>query len=188
MAHSPAPALPRLLPAAWVGELGLGLVLSLLFPFLIHVLPVPDDSRIGARLLPMFYAPLLAALLGRTSAAFGVALLAPWANWLLTGHPLPRTGVVMTLQLVVFVAALRLLLARVGRRWYLAAPAYLLALGASLFAALLHPALIGGRAPFAWAATTLTLAFPGIAILVFLNWLALRLPPAGPGGGGPATA
>lgn len=188
MAHSPAPALPRFLTLSIASELGLGLVLSLLFPFLIHLLPVPDDSRLGARLLPMFYAPLLAALLGRTPSAFGVALLAPWVNWLLTGHPVPRTAVVMTLQLVVFVAALRLLLARLGPRWYLAAPAYLLGLGASLVAALLQPALIGGRPPLAWAAGTLTLALPGVAILLALNWLALRVFPSDPAGGGPAAA
>jgi hypothetical protein len=187
MAIPSAPALPRFLTVAAASELGLGLVLSLLFPFLIHLLPVPDDSRLGARLLPMFYAPLLAALLGRTPAAFGVAVLAPWVNWLLTGHPMPRTAFVMTIQLVVFVAALRFLLSRIGRRWFLAAPAYLLGLGASLGAALLQPALIGGRPPLAWAAGTLTMALPGVAILVGLNWLALRVFPSGPGGG-PAAA
>lgn len=183
-----APALPRFITASFASELGLGLALSLLFPFMIHLLPVPDDSRLGARLLPMFYAPLLAALLGRTTSAFAVAVLAPWVNWLITGHPVPRTGIVMTLQLVVFVAALRALLAPLGPRWYLAAPAYLLGLAASVLAAAVFPELIGSRPVLPWAAGTLTMALPGIAVLLLINWLALRVFPSGGAGGGPATA
>ncbi len=36
--------------------------LSLFLPFLIHLLPSYDDAAWGPRLLPIFYAPLLAAL------------------------------------------------------------------------------------------------------------------------------
>ena len=43
----------------------------------INVFPVPDDTRLGPKLLPIFYAPLLAALWGRTRSAWIVALAAP---------------------------------------------------------------------------------------------------------------
>lgn len=171
-----------------VSELGIVLALSVLFPVLIHILPVPDDARLGARLLPMFYAPLLAALLGRTPTAVIVALAAPWLNLLLTHHPAPRGAVVMMLQLLVFVGALRLLTKSMGLRWFLAAPAYLLGLGASLLLLVFFPDLNNGRPVVAWAMNTVTMALPGIAILVFINWLIFRQLPGGRDGGGPVAA
>src|ERR1019366_1892129 len=97
-----APA-PRFLTASVASELGILLALSVMFPFLIHILPVPEDARLGPRLLPIFYAPLLAALLGRTLSALMVAVAAPWLNWALTSHPAPQGALVMMLQLLVFV-------------------------------------------------------------------------------------
>lgn len=69
--------LRRFLTATLARELGVLLSLSVMFPFMIHLLPVPEDARLGPRLLPMFYAPLLAALLGRTQTALIVAVAAP---------------------------------------------------------------------------------------------------------------
>ena len=77
----------RFLTVSLARELGILLCLSVMFPFLIHIIPVPGNAQLGPRLLPMFYAPLLAALLGRTRSAVAVALLAPWLNWALTAHP-----------------------------------------------------------------------------------------------------
>ena len=116
---------PPFVTASVARELGILLALSVMFPFLIHVLPVPEDARLGPRLLPMYYAPLLAALLGRPSSALSVAVAAPWLNWALTGHPDLAGGLMVMLQLVTFVVALRVLLGKAGARWYLAAPAYL---------------------------------------------------------------
>jgi hypothetical protein len=179
---------PRFLTASWASELGILLALSVMFPFMIHLLPVPEDARLGARLLPMFYAPLLAALLGRTQSGVGLALVAPWLNWLLTRHPSPPSAALMTVQLLVFFAALRLALGRVGPRWYLAAPAYFLGLAASMLVAAAWPGLIGGRPVLTWAANTVTLAWPGVAVLVLINWLVLRFYPPGSGRGPLAAA
>lgn len=179
---------PRFLTPSAAIELGIVLTLSVLFPVLIHILPVPDDARLGARLLPMFYAPLLAALLGRTPTALVVALAAPWLNLLLTNHPAPRGAVVMMLQLLVFVAALQLMLRRFGPRWFLAAPAYTLGLAASVLLIAVLPDLNGGRPLLAWATGTVTMALPGLAILVFINWLVFRQFPGGRGGTGPVAA
>lgn len=183
-----ATSAPRFLTVSAVGELGVVLALSVLFPFLIHILPVPDDVRLGPRLLPMFYAPLLASLLGRPQSALAVALLAPWLNRLLTGHPLPLGAVVMMVQLVGFVAVLRLLWKTVGPRWFLAAPAYFLGLAASMMVAAVYPDLLGNRPLLIWASGTVTMALPGIAILVFINWLVLSYLPPDTGGNGPVAA
>jgi hypothetical protein len=168
--------------------MGILLCLSVMFPFMIHIIPVPGDSQLGPRLLPMFYAPLLAALWGRTRSAVVLALAAPWLNWALTSHPAPLGAVVMMIQLLGFVVVLRALLAGVGARWFLAAPAYFSGLAASAVATAFFPTLIGGRAALAWAAQSAAIGLPGIAILVLINWLALRYYPPGAAGSGPIAA
>ena len=176
--------LPRFLTVSLARELGILLTLSVLFPFLMHLLPVPETSRLGARLLPMFYAPLLAALWGRRETGWLVAALAPWLNWALTGHPAPVGAVIMTIQLLVFVLIVPLVLHTAFIRWLVAVPAYLAGMAASLLAALLVPALIGGRPPLAWAGQSVIFGLPGMAALVLITCVVLRYyPPAGKGGG-----
>lgn len=178
----------RFLTASLARELGILVSLSVMFPFMIHLLPVPEDARLGPRLLPMFYAPLLAALLGRIPTALLVAFVAPWLNWALTGHPAPRGGVVMTIQLLVFVFSLRALLRGMGPRWYFAAPAFLASVVVAALAVGIFPALIGGRGAGIWAVQGVVTGLPGMAILVLINWLVLRTYPSGPAGGGPRAA
>jgi hypothetical protein len=178
-----AKRLPRFLTTSLAAELGILLVLSVLFPFLIHILPVPEEARWGVRLLPMFYAPLLAALIGRTQTAAMVALAAPWLNWLLTSHPSPRSAVVTNLQLLVFVLAIRFLIRRVGPRWFLAVPAYVAGMVVSIGVFTLFPSLNANRPALAWAAQTLFMAWPGITVLLLINWLVVRNYPSGSGGG-----
>lgn len=183
-----APATPRFLTTSLATEIGILLVLSLLFPFLIHLVPVPEDVRLGPRLLPMFYAPLLGALLGRTRSALIVAMVAPWLNWALTSHPTPRGAIMTTLQLLVFVWVVRILLRRLGARWFLAAPAYVAAMAAAAIVAAIFPELITGRPVVPWVLNSVTMALPGVAVLTLINWLAVRFYPPSPGGGGPVAA
>ncbi|MSU66077.1 MAG: hypothetical protein EXS38_08280 [Opitutus sp.] len=178
---------PRFLTTSMASEVGILLALSLMFPFLIHILPVPEDARLGPRLLPMFYAPLLGALLGRTRSALIVAVVAPWLNWALTSHPIPPIAFVMTLQLLTFVGVLRALLARLGSRWFLAAPAYVGCVMVGALTVALFPGLIGGRAPMPWAAQGFVASWPGLVALVLINWLATRFGPTDRSGGGPAA-
>ena len=180
--------IPRFLTASLARELGILLSLSVMFPFLIHIIPVPENAQLGVRLLPMFYAPLLATLFGRTSSALLVALGAPWLNWAITSHPSPPSAIVMTVQLVVFVAVIRLWLDRRGAHPALAAPAYGLAMGASAVVAAIFPGLIHGRPALAWVTQSIATALPGVAVLVVINWLALRTYPPGANGRGPTAA
>lgn len=184
-----ARSLPRFLTVSLARELGILLTLSVMFPFLMHLLPVPETSRLGARLLPMFYAPLLAALWGRRETGWLVAALAPWLNWALTGHPASAGAVVMMIQLLVFVLVVPPLLNTAFVRWLVAVPAYLAGMAGSLLAALLVPALIGGRPPFTWVVNSVVFGLPGVAALVLITCLVLKYyPPAGKGGGGPVAA
>jgi hypothetical protein len=169
----------RFMTVSLARELGVLLALSVMFPFMIHIIPVPGDSQLGPRLLPMFYAPLLAALWGRVRSAAVVALLAPWLNWALTSHPSPPIAVVTMVELSGFVVVVRVLLAGVGPRWFLAAPAFFAGMAAAALVTGLFPALIGGRPALAWAAQCIVTGEPGIVILLVINWLALRFYPPG---------
>jgi len=188
----PAPAIarsrPRFLTASLARELGVVLTLSVMFPFLIHVLPVPETSRMGARLLPMFYAPLLAVLWGRMATAWLCALLAPWLNWALTSHPAPSGAIVLMVELLVFVVVLRRLLTRSGARWFVAIPAYLAGMLAAGMVTALFPNLIGGRPAVDWAVQSVVTGLPGVAVMVLITCLALKYYPPASGGFGPAAA
>jgi hypothetical protein len=177
----------RFLTASLARELGILLTLSVMFPFWVHLLPVPEDARLGPRLLPMFYAPLLAALLGRMRSALTVALVAPWLNWALTTHPAPRGALVAMIQLLVFVQVLRTLLAGAGARWYFAMPAYLCSVAAAALTVAFAPGLIDGVPALSWAVQGVATGLPGCAILVLINWLVVRCYPSGPAGGGPVA-
>jgi hypothetical protein len=102
------------------------LALSAVLPVLVHMLPVTGGMPAGARLLPIFFAPLIAALLGRPAAALTAALLAPALNHLLTGMPAAATLPGLMMQLVLF-TGLAVLLARRPLLTLLAPAAYLLA-------------------------------------------------------------
>lgn len=171
---------PPFLTVSIARELGILLALSVMFPFLVHLLPVPGDARLGARLLPMFYAPLLAVLWGRMRSAVTLALAAPWLNWALTAHPGPAGALVMVVQLLVFVGVFRALLGRIGARWFLAVPAYLACMAAAAALAALAPGLVGGQAALGWAARSTAIGLPGMAVLVLITWAALRCYPHGP--------
>lgn len=170
------------LPAArWRAAEAAGLfALTLFAPFVIHLLPVWGDETWGARLLPMFFGPLLAAMFCRMEVGIAIALLAPWANHFLTGRPLPPMAVILCLQLLVFVLFLRWRFAVRGPRIHDPVFAYPTAVAASagLIAVVpaLHPA-----GPFAhWVGSVLT-AWPGMALLAAVTYLAIRFhrqPPA----------
>jgi hypothetical protein len=178
----------RFITVSLARELGILLSLSVLFPFMIHIVPVPDDARLGARLLPMFYAPLLAAIIGRGRSALILALFAPWLNWALTSHPAPLGAVVMMAELLGFVIALRLLLLKAGARWYFAAPAFLCGKIVALAIIQLFPSLIAGRSSAEWAVQSTILGAPGVAVLLLINWLVLRFYPPSSNGDGPIAA
>lgn len=175
----------QFLTASLARELGILLCLSVMFPFLIHIIPVPENAQLGPRLLPMFYAPLLAVLCGRMRSALVVAVLAPWLNRVLTAHPSLPGAIVMTIELLGFVCVLRTLMAQVGPRGFLALPAYFAGKMVAIAATALFPALIDGHSALPWAVQSVVIGIPGIAILILINELALRYHPPD---GGPAAA
>lgn len=66
--------------------LALGIVLAIAAPWLVHLVPV-SGAPLGPILLPMFYAPMQAALMLRLPVAVAVSVGAPILSQYLTGMP-----------------------------------------------------------------------------------------------------
>ena len=153
------------------GTLPLSLVAvaaSVAMPFMVHL--VPAGQSLGAALLPIFWAPFLAALMFGPVPAFFAALGAPVANHLLTGMPPTAVLPSLTLELVLFVAALSLLV-----RWSSLRKLPLLAPAAYLIARLVAAFILLGGAGLEGSLGSLGAALPGIVALAAINWLYLLL-------------
>jgi hypothetical protein len=143
---------------------------AVLLPVLFHLLPVHDGVPLGARLLPIFYAPLLALAWLGWRWALVPAAAAPTLNYLLTGRPAAELVGLLTLELCLFVALLAVATRRSRRLLVLAPVAYG---GAKLLAAV----ILG--IPWPALAASLQLALPGIGMLFVLGALACYGPRMG---------
>lgn len=139
------------------------LSLAVLIPFLFHLLPVQGGVPLGARWLPIFYAPLLVLAVFGWRWALMPALAAPSLNHLLTGRPAAELVGVLTLELALFVG----LLVIAARRspWLL-----MLAPLAYVSAKLLVGVFLG--IPWEVSLAALQRALPGIGMLFILGALA----------------
>lgn len=157
-------SLKRTLVRLEVGETALVLATSVILPFLVHLIPSTSSLPVGARLLPMFYGPLIAAILFRPHVAVVIALLSPSLNSLLMGHPLPEKVVILTLELVLFSVFFCLMHRRWRRLWCAAPIAYL--------AAVLNASYAQGALGSFGA--TIVNSLSGLAILLMINIFLLR--------------
>jgi hypothetical protein len=146
--------------------LGVGIVAAIAAPWLVHVVPV-SDVRLGPMLLPIFYAPMLAALLLRLPVAVAISVATPIVSQQLTGMPPEAILPALMLQIACFVTAIRVL--RV-LPWMVVVPvAYVVGLvSAAILTQVVGVATVdvGGTIQAGW---------PGIAVLAVLGLLADRL-------------
>jgi hypothetical protein len=158
------------------------LALSAALPVLVQLRPVTAGMPAGARLLPMGFAPQIAALMGRQAAALTAALLAPVLNHFLTGMPAAASLPNITMQLLIFTGVAVLL--ALPRRPLLA----LLAPAAYLAAYYLSPPLLTllaalpGLGHLAGGSTrplmsVLNSAWPGLLALLAVGWAMSRKQP-----------
>ncbi len=144
----------------------------LLLPFLIHFIP-STAVPIGARLLPMFYAPLLAAIFFRPAVGIVSALVAPLLNYALTGMPESGILAILIVELVVFTVVMQ----RLSYRWPtfggFAPFAYLIAKIVSLLVLILVPLSFISAPPMQFFLVSSRNALPGIAVLLVLNMIAV---------------
>jgi hypothetical protein len=170
------PSLAERLEVSWIVAF---LALAFLAPYVVHFIPSWDDSPVGAKLLPIFYAPLIAALTRKAHVSIVVALMAPWLNHVLIGMPSVPMAFILTVELVFFsVFAERLARKHTGQAW-LGPVSYLLAKLSSLFVLLLIPGFPAATPSVAQLANSLMNAWPGLAVLALLSYYVPRkFPPS----------
>lgn len=155
------------------------LSLAVFAPFVVHLLPAWGDARWGERLLPIFYAPLLASLRMPLAAAAILSLATPWLNLWVTGHPSPPISLLLTFQLTSFCLGLYWLRMKMGLRFWLCWPAYLGSAISGCLILLVWPDLLPWTNAAGFLLRSVTVTWPGLLILLLLNWLAVRdQPPA----------
>ncbi len=155
------------------GLLLLALMVAMVgLPMLVHLLPYGGAVPLGAKLLPLFYAPLIALLWGRWQEALVAGLLVPGLNYLLTGLPAPAMVAVLTVDLMLFVLVARVLLARKPFHWLAAPIAYVVAKLFSSCLVLLLP-FDTTYLDFLWR--SLAVAIPGLLILWAIQLLLQRI-------------
>ena len=144
--------------------LGAGIVVAVIAPWLAHLVPV-QGTPLGPTLLPMFYAPLLAALLLRLPLAVAVSAATPIVSRFLTGMPADPILPGMVLQIALFVIAIRALR---RHHWLLVVPA------AYLGSLVITGMVTATMADVATTSVTGTLqtGWPGVVILAGLGLLA----------------
>lgn len=143
---------------------------SVAVPFVVHLFP--GGQAVGATLLPIFWAPLLAAYFFGPVPALVAALAAPAANHAVTGMPPAFLLPSLTAELAVFVGLVLLALhAPAARRSPLVAPvAYLVARLAVAAGVQLGGA---GALDVAVLGAAAAAAVPGLIALFALNGLAV---------------
>lgn len=162
-------ALPRAVPDFQIAVVGLALL-----PFLFHIIPVSTDTPLGARLLPIFYAPLLAALYFRIGIAVALAALVPWISHILLGMPPPGMAGLLSAELLLFVLFVLFLVNAMGPRWWMGPAAYLLTKPFSGILLVLLPDLLVPVPYLAHLSGAVTRSWPGLIALAVIGWIASR--------------
>ncbi|MFH1046276.1 MAG: hypothetical protein V1727_04850 [Candidatus Omnitrophota bacterium] len=145
--------------AYWqVKETLLVLAFSIITPFFIHLIPSNDTLPLGARLLPMFYAPVVAVVLLKPYTPFAISLLSPVLNYVITGHPVLEKVFPLSAELLIFSLCLYILQRMKKGMRYAAVWAYCITV------------LITQRLFI----QTLFISLPGIAVLLLLNLILVK--------------
>jgi hypothetical protein len=174
MPESHAAPLPISLHLARVRDCALLTALAIFGPYVVHVIPGWDDSPLGARLIPVFWAPLLGVFWRQYGFTLGLAFASPWINHLLFGMPSQRMAIVLSFELVVFTLLLFAMVRAWGRRAWMGPAGYLLTKPFSAALIAVWPLL--PAPPLKFIATSVTTAWAGIIVLALLGWLAGRGP------------
>lgn len=152
----------------------IALVGGIATPFLAHMLPAYHGTPVGAILLAMFYAPLVAVLVSRFHVGLIVAALAPLLNVLITGHPDWVIVPILTIELTLFVTFVYLL-SRQGKISWLSAPiAYIATKTVSSAAIAIFPVLLSVNPVDFWM-NSIVNGSVGLAVLTAINLAVLKL-------------
>lgn len=146
----------------------IALVGSVATPFLAHMLPAYHGTPVGAILLAMFYAPLVAVMVSRFHVGLIVAALAPLLNVLITGHPDWSIAPILTIELTLFVSFVYLMNKHRKISWLSAPLAYIGAKTVSSLLIALFPALLAVN-PIDFWTNSISNGAVGLAVLTMIN-------------------
>jgi len=147
------------------------LIATMILPVLVHLLPNINGQISGVVLLPIFFAPMVAAFIYKKHVAIFAGIFAPLFNYLLMGRPAPEMVVTLGFEVVLFVLVLSWLKSLKGIK-YIAAPlsylliSFVVAIGLSVLGNLSNPVSF-------WANSTFV-AIPGILLLGIINLAILK--------------
>lgn len=146
------------------------LVLTIVTPMVIHLIPLSGPVPAGARVLPMFYAPLAGVLLLGWRVGFLAGVLAPVVNHLITGMPVWELVWLLSLELGIFTSWVWLLAKNRALIWVSGPLAYVLTkcISAPMIG------LFQDTTPWTFWAGSIVNALPGLVILTVLTLLFVR--------------
>lgn len=145
--------------------------LLLLFPFIVHLIGGPVA---GGRWLPLFYVPVAAVIFFHPGVALTAGLLTPFLNHLLTGSPPLTMAFLLSFELVVFSLVLVAGLRRWPTAWWMAPLAYAVAKFAEFALLLVLPSTLLPMPPAQFFTTSLSNAWPGLLVLLFIHWALVK--------------
>jgi hypothetical protein len=148
------------------------LATMVLFPYLVHLFPPQAGVPMGARLLPLFWAPFLVIVLFDLKTALIAALFAPILNSFVVGQPTGSMITLLTIEAVVFCVVVSAAY-RFWPNFILTAPlAYVAAVIVAAVVLVIRPLL--PFPPLSFLTTALVNAIPGLLLLWLLNMTLVR--------------
>lgn len=141
-----------------------------LLPILVHLIPFSGAAPLGAYLLPMFVAPLVAVFYLSPAGLVLAALLAPVLNHFLTGMPTSAVLPGLIAELVLF----SLLVWWLVQKFPGIAGTSVLALISSKFAVWIVGWLLGSSVSVGLIFSGILRAVPGLLVLLILELLLRR--------------
>jgi hypothetical protein len=155
-----------------IAEITTLIAASICIQFIVHISHSGNNIPLGAVLLPMFYVPLIAIIFYDFKTGLITAAAGPLINYLLTRSPQIEIVPQVTFELIIFVLTFTLLL-RYNRLNYFSAVISIIS--AKLLSWLVFSLFSPSGLSSADFINPLTIAYPGILILLLLNILLLYI-------------
>jgi hypothetical protein len=160
---------PGILSKLQIKETVLILAVSIVIPFLVHLLPAYNGAPAGAIVLAMFFAPYYAIKYFKFHVGVIAALFAPMLNYLVTGQPAAGLIPLLTLQLVLFVFVSKILYGVKAFQYLNAFFAYGASIIVSAILLLVFSGVMPGMTTGGYFESAFITGFPGILLLILAN-------------------
>ncbi len=149
-------------------------IITLTLPLLVHLIPALGNTPMGERLLPVFYAPLVATFIFRPHVSLLSAMLVPLINFMLTSRPAADIFLIIFVELLIFTTVSLLIVKHNFPSLIHVLLAYLAAKSGSLLWIQYSPLSHYSGEATTYFLSTMTKGLPGIAVLVMLAMIMSR--------------